>query len=256
MGRKKKAESNEQLTKKYPGIKDILGFLSYKPKVETKLRISTHTADENTMHFRGEHIDGEEGHIMVSEFPGAAGTKEQEVTAFDSEHKPIFCMDWHDRDDNWRISDFLVGDLKEKSSYLILATIYQLFETDEDYWKTDEGTYLLRDKPVGRIAEIQVFTPPKEGFTALVERTSVMTNVRLNMREMMRASLERETTYDQVDSALDRLIDRFLGQVYTKGLQEVIDASRRQGMSGDFGNVKLLSCVMAGRIMSSASSDR
>ena len=81
------------------------------------------------------------------------------------------------------------------------------------------------------------------------DETNPKVNVRLNIRDIERAQINGDTDYNEVIDEFSTIVEEFNTKVFRNGLQAIIDASKKKGMSGTLEDIQLLSYVMAGRLM-------
>lgn len=135
-----------------------------------------------------------------------------------------------------------------------LEKIANLVQVEDTFWHA----YIqgVGQSPFGelKLAErrITVHRPPQDrkgGLKGLYESASFDRHAQLSTRQFIDGVVRNHPEYMGVSEQLDALIDQFVSAVYNKGLRSRIDRSRSSGMSGKFGDVKLMTYVMAGRVM-------
>jgi hypothetical protein len=122
-----------------------------------------------------------------------------------------------------------------------------IWVTAEDWWHADDNgrpSGLLR-----RRAFITVYQPPREGWRKLYIEADPLVNVTLHGWQML-SGAEFDGPYQRIlVDRFKRLAMKFQDEVWATGLGVTVDASRRKGMSGHFGDVEVLTYIMAGRLM-------
>ncbi|MDB5264558.1 MAG: hypothetical protein JWN64_129 [Parcubacteria group bacterium] len=99
---------------------------------------------------------------------------------------------------------------------------------------------------------ITVHRPPQQrkgGLKGLYESASFDRHAQLSTRQFIDGVIKNQPEYIGVSGQIDRLIEQFVSVAYNQGLRSRIDRSQSRGMSGMFGDVKLMTYVMAGRVM-------
>jgi len=246
---KQPEERIAKLIETYPALNIIIKWTQdiQIDNVTPSLSIQVKKADENLMMFRGEYIDGIRMSLIGEN--GTVGTKRQEAFFVNSKDNIIDMISWS-KDVSSRIKDE-IGSGKiiseDDLKYLILTTTYNYYQEIEDWY--EKGLENQMGKRISKKIKIQIYLPPKIGFTKLLKKTDSMENIRLHMNDIIKSQILSDPIYDNVLIEINKLIKKFENDVYLNGLKDIIDKSTMKGMSGNFGSVKLNSFVMAGRIM-------
>ncbi len=124
----------------------------------------------------------------------------------------------------------------------VSSTIWRVEEEETDF---DNPT----SKPVSVSVDITVFREPKEGWMRLYVNSDPLENVILRGSGLWPNSGVDEEFREVANDRLSRLAIRFDHEVVRQGLWPVIDRSRCKGMSGQLGDVKIITYVVLGGLL-------
>lgn len=119
-------------------------------------------------------------------------------------------------------------------------------------WRVEEEETDLSSptsKPVSVSVDITVFREPKEGWMRLYVDSDPLENVILRGGELWPNSGVVEGFREVAIDRLSRLAIRFDHEVVRQGLWPVIDRSSCKGMSGQLGDVKIMTYVVLGGLL-------
>jgi hypothetical protein len=245
---KSKPQSEAQIARlvgQFPDLKDILQNWARDQRIKPNVTIKVKRADENFISFHGEMIDGE-SRSLSSGPAGSRGTKlEMIYIVSPSQSWPIRYI-WNHQNRS-RIQD-VIKDTGKEVDYIILVTVLNYYQDIKDWLKR------RLESPLGSLMAKEFsatvyLKPKKETFTELVARVDPAINVRLSMHDLMTSMVRDEEPYKQILAEFDQLGDSFEAQVYQAGLKTIVNSCSGGGLEGRFGDIKLLICAVAGRVM-------
>lgn len=118
------------------------------------------------------------------------------------------------------------------------------------YYQPNDHNHLLNGPGVPRRVDtrLTVYLEPEEGWRQLYITADPQVNVTLLGSRLWKSPESDDSFRDVIYDRLSRLAMQFEDEVFDQGLGAIIDRSKKKGMSGRFGDVKVLSYVIAGRI--------
>lgn len=124
----------------------------------------------------------------------------------------------------------------------VSSTIWRVEEEETDFDNPSS-------KPVSVSVDITVFREPKEGWMRLYVDSDPLENVILRGSGLWPHSGVDEEFREVATDRLSRLAIRFDHEVVRQGLLPVIGRSRCKGMSGQLGDVKIMTYVILGGLL-------
>lgn len=148
---------------------------------------------------------------------------------------------WKSRELNASGTGYLhSGCLWKETKYIVWVTV--------EAWHTDTKN---DDEPGSRFGEfldrsvhITIYGEPDCGFEKLQEQSSLVENLFLDSRVIMRGAGKGDSDILCISGRLDELCRLFQDEVYFNGMKEVLDKGECRGAFGQFGSVK----VMCGKL--------
>lgn len=103
-------------------------------------------------------------------------------------------------------------------------------------------------RPVRRNVWFTVYQQPRQGWRELYWTADPMVNVKLYGWKLLPGPATPDSVRMRIVNHLGQLAQEFQHRVWATGLGRTIDASRKKGMSGQFGSVKVMSYIICGRL--------
>jgi hypothetical protein len=273
-----------QLKAQWPVIEEMLRLLNghgaqkwpHGPEKD-HLYIEVKRADENLVMYQPFLIDGI-GRTTVEfsdERKGQAGTTHEAICGVSTAHDILATIGYWDAsrrylaNDRERVRDLfrlaamnhaesecdlrrLTKDNYEPTpapqiNYIVRVNVVCWYKEIKDYYK--QGLESSLGEFVDREIHFTVYRAPTKGFGRLLNESDPALNIRLNINDIMTAMSRQDDTYNEALKQIDEFKDRFIAEVYTRGLQTAIIDCDKRGMSGVYGETKIMTYVMAGSIM-------
>lgn len=243
-----KKQSKKQiadLMRQFPAIARIHNeVVRGTPNPEVKIRVQR--ADPSFMYWEADNVEGDRHHLVRE--GGDEGTRYEHAYVLDVDGDILKKVSWQQFGDYKPIRDIFLKRPHFHPSHvgaILVVTRY-------DWYKKPPGAYERSGGLAAHMgAEIYytIHQSPDAGFEWLIKTTDLSKNVELTERLLTQGMLKDLPEFQEAFNKLMRLASTFERRVYNTGLKEIIDASKKKGMSGAFGEVSLMSWVMCGRIM-------
>ena len=163
---------------------------------------------------------------------------------------------------DWRsLKDHYVRDLFQRPCYdwnlLAVTEGKDPFETiDKIVWVTEEKWYpeknsdMINDRtrPIHMNLWITIYKEPKKGWHELYRTADPQINVDLHSWQLMAGPNFQDSFRDVIYDRLNRLAQEFQQKVWNDGFGTIVDSSSARGMSGMYGDVRVLTYIIAGRL--------
>lgn len=212
----------------------------------TEVSISVQRVDHSLMYWEPQGVDGH-NHFVVSQ-EGKSGTYTQFAFILNTHGDIVRRIDrirgeYHPFRENFVTPPAIYPG---HVGYVLVVTRYDWFHSAT---KDEEKAGLAHGAHCARQVQYTVYLPPREGMQHVVETADICKNVELSENLLIRGFIAEDEQFKQVMNTLNRLATEFEEQVHEKGLSILIDKSKMRGMSGQFGQVSLMSWTMCGRLM-------
>lgn len=253
MSRKQSQKSIERILGEFPEARELYApfrpgrFSELYPGAELDMHVLVQRADPNLMYWRPDNVSGR-GRYLVDDERHLYG-KRAEMCVFyghDEQRVALLGMD----------TEVLHKLFARDSLYKRVGSIITMSETLWfDKVPTEEGAWLGALKRFEVTLTIykqpnaaQTMFGERSGWEALAEETDVYRNVKLYGPLMfphpdLNASWYRELVVMMSERA--KMFERF---VWSRGFGKIVDDSKSRGMSGMFGDITVMSYVLAGRV--------
>ncbi len=213
---------------------------------KTEVSIDVQMADSTLMFWQPDNVDGVRRYVCRED--GTSGTREEWVTIINDTGDIWTWMRQGDRQHKHVRSIFVNPPVHHPSRVGYILTISRY-----DWYKKPSAGEQKAGINLGKHSCRQicytVHLPPKEGFEVLVQNADLNHNVELTESLLLRGFMDRRPEFEKVNDRLYSFVTQFEQRVYEKGLKDIIHKSTKRGMSGTFGEVKLMSWGSAGRWM-------
>lgn len=209
----------------------------------TQAMIHVQRADPSLLYWKAYNIDGD-GHHLIGDHD-QIGTRFEWALIVGTKGNILREVTWSRRDRHF-IKDALAQFLGTQSiqvAYVLVASRYNWYEK---FGKEQPAFGNLRSKEV----IYNVHLAPKEGgFAQLLKLACPYRNVELTEWLLSDGLICEDEDFNVAMERLNAAARSFEVQVYEHGLKDLIHKSKARGMSGQFGEVNLMSWVMCGRLM-------
>ena len=230
-----------ELMSQYPAVQTIhleTYAKSYTPSVFVE------RADTSFMYRRADNVVGNQqngGHYRIRQ-NGEYGTCYEHAYVIGHDNQILKKLSW-DLRESYYVRTVFHAVSPESVAYIIWVAAYDWYEAP------GPGQYQHGSHTDGEVL-YTIHLPPKEGgFEELFRTADVLHNVELTERSLIDGYLIEEASFIAACKRLNELAKTFERRVYLNGLKKVVDASKKKGMSGTLGGVKVMSWVMCGRVM-------
>lgn len=243
-----------ELEKQFPCLEKLLKEREEKGAGKANINITVKRADPDFLYTLGENLDGANGSIFNENRPGEKGIKRDHLYTVGKDDEIISKWYYTQPDSRDMLTVMQIIDngdeFLSKVAYFVWLTAYHWYKKPTEGQANEGmnlGEYLYTE------LYYTVHLPPDEGWRWLIETTKLTKNVTLYNRLLVRGYAKElngghKVGYEVAVSLLNGLARKFQDNVYLNGLKEIIDASKVKEMSGQFGEVGMLSYVLAGRI--------
>jgi len=223
------------LIKEYDFLTSVVNFFDQK---EVIVDIKFKRIDSNLLYLR---LDKDNSIYSRSDVPEKSFTKEVNIYIINNNNELVRIPDYSylPKTVIGTIDDLNIADIK----YIIIKNTY--------YWYKNTNLYedIEKLKFISKEINVVVYERPTNGLKNLIKKTNIESNILIDDKEILKGFMNGESDYDSIQKKLISLSDRFSYRIYIPYLREVIDASRKKGMSGKFDSIKVSSYSMVGRIM-------
>lgn len=253
----------EQLMDQYPFLREVRYWAT---KVDERLQslenvtVTVHRADPNLMFRQADNVPGMGRHyLMDREDHALKGVQTEYFYPVNRDGKLGELRTW----DDWKsqyVRDLFNRGIRDWTDdphsfhgerpeeviehvVWVASTVWYRQDDDHDFILNGEG------EPVRVDIELTVYREPKEGWRQLYIDADPQVNVVLAGSRLWPSPELSDSFRAVIYDRLGRLAMRFEEEVFKKGLWNIINRSRKKGMSGQFGDVKVLSYVIGGRVM-------
>ena len=147
-------------------------------------------------------------------------------------------LSYHEQYDFWHIDPYIPQ---------IMLDAFEELRTGTDDWVVGHRKHYEKDAghPVPNITDI--------GASNMFHQCSaIQTTLGFMLKEVMEdnyVELRVDAYCNAQDHVIQQYFDKFLREVYCKGLREIIEKSKVRGMEGRFGKTELRAFPLAGRLM-------
>jgi len=273
-----------QLKAQWPVIDEMLRLLNghgaskwpHSPEKD-RIYIGVKRADENVVMYQPMLIDGV-GRTTIEfsdERKGQAATTHEVICGVTTAHDIVATIGYWDAsrrylaNDRERVRDlFRLAAMNHAESecdmrrltkknfepspapeinYLVRANVVCWHKQIKDYYM--HGLESSLGEFVDREIHFIVYRAPTNGFGRLLNDSDPSLNVRLNIHDIMTAMCRQDDTYKEALRQIDEFKNRFIAEVYARGMQAAIIDCDKRGMSGIYGETEIMTYVMAGSIM-------
>lgn len=248
-----------QLLRQYPFLQDInhqADLLARLYECELGTIIKVKRGDANLMFRQASDVLGTDGCFIVKH-----GEDSTHGTRFEY-YRPVNREGELGKPRNWRGEDkeHYVRDLFRHPCYdWSDATLggQDPFDTIRDIvWVIEEAWYpesvepdeIASAKAIHKNLWITIYKEPKKGWRELYQNADPMTNVDLYGWRLLDGPNIRDSFREVIYDRLNRLGLEFQQKVWSTGFGKIVDDSRARGMSGQYGDVKVLTYIIAGRL--------
>lgn len=260
MPRKQSQKSIDRLLKEFPEIRELYAPFSREGRkaiysgVEVDVRVVVQRADPNLMYWQPDNVGVDSPAYLVGA-EGTRGLREETCYLFDREGNRI--ANWCGERTGLR-SGLLSVLFGHDALYKRLGHVVTLSQT---FWYEDDSP--MADEFDGTLKRVQavitVYKRPSdvkskwgmsvEGWAKLAEETDVLHNVKLFGAMLFPRPDLDDIWYRELVTVVLQYAKNFERLVWRRGFGEIVDKSTKKGMSGTFGDVKVTSYVMAGRVL-------
>lgn len=248
-----------QLLKQYPFLEDI-----YVSEVEAAPLgcevwpvIAVKRADNDLMFRRADNVSGAGHYLADPERPDLIGTRYEYYYPVSRSGQLGKIRHWP-ADETQYVRDLFLSECRDWVESRDALTGEDPFDVvDGIVWVTRQdwypaGSNLSRTfhgaRPVRRNLWITLHREPRQGWRQLHRTADILVNVTLQGYRLTAGPVRNEPFRAVVYARLDKLGRDFQEKVWRTGLGEIINGSSMRGMSGNFGTVRVLSFITAGRM--------
>jgi hypothetical protein len=243
-----------QLLREYPFLEMIHG--SYQSQCrsygcEFNPTIKVKRGDPNLMFRQADDVDGISQWIGDPEDSSVRGASYEFYRPVNREGQLGSVHDWQKYKDHYvrnlfseRCYDWCgTGVVGGEDPFEVVDSV--VWVTEDRWLPADAGD---RARPVRINLRITIYKEPKKGWRELYRRADPLVNVKMNGWRLITGPNLRDSFREVVYDRLGKLGQEFQEKVWETGLGKVVNDSRMKGMSGQYGTVKILTYIIAGRM--------
>ncbi len=247
-----------QLLREYPFLKDIYGHeetakshgCEFNPVIKVK------RGDPDLMFRQADDVNGVNVSLGDPQHPGIRGTRYEYYRAVSQDEQIGEVHDWRDRNEHY-VRDLFSHRSYEWGGQSVIGGLDPFKVVDSIVWVCVETwypeatrftDYSISNSPVRIDLSITVYQKPRNGWQELYRTADPLVNVELYGWRLISGPNLEDSFHEVIYDRLNRLAQEFQEKVWTTGFGKIVDDSRMKGMSGQYGNVKVLTYVIAGRL--------
>ncbi|HVX23931.1 MAG TPA: hypothetical protein VG992_01145 [Candidatus Saccharimonadales bacterium] len=247
----------QQLVRQYPFLEEVLRFERHRSNGgEIRPVIRVKRGDADLLFQRADNIDGRRSYTWTTEDRSLKGSRFEYYRPVSRTGETGGIRDWravreggHDH----YVRDLFTHDFRDWGSTSSLGE--DAFEVvGSIVWVTREEWYpesaeVGRDEPVARDITITLYQEPRDGWRRLYATADPLVNVNLYGSMLFPGFNPNDPFMRVIYDRLVRLGMEFQERVWKTGLGPVIIESPARGMSSDMGGIKVMSYILAGRML-------
>lgn len=254
MSRKQQSQKSiERILREFPEARELYApfrpekFSELHPGTELDVRVLVQRADPNLMYWRPDNVSGRGRHLLDLEHH-LYGSRVEVCVFYGHDKKRVALLGT----DTEVLHKLFARDALYKRVASIITMSQTLWfdrePTEEGAWlgelKRFEVTLTIYKQPNAA----QTMFGERSGWEALAEETDVRRNVKLYGPFMLPHPDLDAPWYRELAVMMSERAKTFERFVWSRGFGKIVDDSKSRGMSGMFGDITVMSYVLAGRV--------